>query len=63
MSDRTERQDNKKVALLISQGQPGNDSYKQNIDTYAEVFEQIVQFIASEVLTENNVADALKEIR
>lgn len=63
MSDWTEKHGIKKVALLISQGQLGKDLYKQNIDTYAEVFEQILQFkfIASEVLTENNVPGAIKE--
>lgn len=63
MSDWTERFGTKKVAMLITQGQPGKDLYKENIDTYADVFEQIIQFeyMASEVLTENNVAGAIKE--
>lgn len=63
MSDWTERHGTKKVAMLITQGQPGKDLYKTNIDTYKVNFEQIVKFevIGTEVLTENNIAGAIQE--
>lgn len=63
MSDWTEKYGKKDVAMIITQGQPGKDLYKTNIDTYIFNFENIVKFnvLGYEVLTENNVAGAIKD--
>ncbi len=63
MSDWTQKYGTKKVAMIITQGQPGKDLYKDNIDMYIFNFEEIIKFkvLGYEVLTENNVAGAIKE--
>ena len=63
MSNWTEKYGAKKVAILITQGQPGKDLYKTNIDTYIFNFENIVKFqvIGTQVLTENNEPAAITE--
>ncbi len=63
MSNWTEKYGNKKVAMLITQGQPEKEAFKTNIDTYVFNFEQIVKFpvLGVEVLTEDNVPGAVKE--
>lgn len=63
MSNWTEKYGKKDVAMIITQGQPGKDLYKTNIDTYIFNFENIVKFnvLGYEVLTENNIAGAIKD--
>lgn len=63
MSDWVDRYGSKKVLMLVSQGQPGEDLYKENMDCYKTVFEMILnfEFVDSAVLTENNVPGAIKE--
>ena len=63
MSNWTDKYGSKKVAMLITQGQPGKELYKANIENYKFNFEEIVKFdvIGYEVLTENNQAGIIKD--
>ncbi len=63
MSDWTEKYGRKKVAVLVSQGQPDEDLYRTNIETYRFNFEEILnfEFIGYTVLTRNNIAGSIIE--